>query len=201
MISFDRIFSTLFKTKYKFLSGKKYLWVCVLLILTILFASSFINLSFHLLAIPVSYNNSINFTHICIPSRELSFLISMSGFIIRVVIPFLLMLVFNCILIFKLFWQKRQTNRLSKREYIFAVTIIVMNNEFLLFNTPISVQQIYEYLTTATTEEQRAIISLTQKIAGFFLYSYYAFTFLFYLKFNIIFRRELFKSFQLRSNN
>jgi hypothetical protein len=193
IISFDRVFSTFFSAKYKQVVGAKYLWGSLVAIVVIIVSTSLINLSFFMRTNEIVVNNQTIVQQQCIVERSIGLVINVSGFLMRAILPFIFMLIANLTLIYKLFWQKSQLNKLSKKEYNFAFTIVFNNFAYLVLNLPLTAQQIYEYLPNTATAEHRALMYMILIIGSCCCCSYWAYSFFIYLKFNKTFKKELFK--------
>jgi hypothetical protein len=194
LISFDRVFSATYPIKYKSQFGTKYVMIALPTLLTILLAASFSNLTFELNQRQTNFNNQTPLFS-CLPPRSVGLALNISGILIRALVPFSLMFTFNSLLIYIIFKKKVQhlNKTTNRKEYNLAFTIIGMNYLFLLLNMPLTVLQINEYVVTITNPDQRALVNLLQKISTYLMYLYSAFTFLYYLKFNFIFKRVFYK--------
>jgi hypothetical protein len=201
MISIDRLFSTFFSAKYRQVLGAKYLIGSVTLIELVIVSTSMINLSFFLNIAVSTVNNQTVIQRTCAPMPGFGFIINVSGFSMRVVLSFLCMLVANLVLIYKLFIHKSHMNKLSKKEYNFAFSLIANNFAYLIFNLPFSVQQLIEYLPIINTAEDRAFWNFISVIGTICIIFYWSYTFLIYLKCNNSFRKELFRIKQIIMND
>jgi hypothetical protein len=193
MTSIDRVFFTFFNAKYKQMIGPKYLWGSVALIAIFVGSTSMVNLNFYLNVNETIINNRTIIQRRCTVNREIGFIINVSGFLMRAILPFLIMLISNLILIYKLFLHKSNMNKLSKKEYNFAFSIVSNNFAYLLLNLPLTGQQLFEYLPVVNTPEDRAFMNFLLFIGTICCNIYWAYTFLIYLKFNKTYRKELFK--------
>jgi hypothetical protein len=200
MISIDRLFSTFFSAKYRQVLGLKYLIGSVTLIELVIVSTSMINLSFFLNVAVSTVNNQTVIQRVCAPRPGFGFIVNVSGFSMRVVVPFLCMLVANLVLIYKLFIHKSNMNKLSKKEYNFAFSLIANNFAYLIFNLPFSLQQLLEYLPIINTAEDRAFWNFISVIGTILIIFYWSYTFLIYLKCNNSFRKELFRIKQIVMN-
>jgi hypothetical protein len=88
------------------------------------------------------------------------------------------------------FKRKKKVNTRNKKELNFAITIIALNSIFLFLNSPLVILQIYEYVPSRNTPELTATINLFRTIGVYSALSYQAYTFIFYYKFNKIFKKE-----------
>jgi hypothetical protein len=201
MISFDRVFFTLFNSKYKSIVGVGYLLGSLSCVLILVALNASLNASFFLNERIVLVNNQTIIIRECIAPRNLGMILSLSALFTRAIIPFALMLLFNAILIYKLFIQKSQINKWSNKDHSFAVTIIAMNFLFFILNMPLSIQQLYQYWTVIGTDDHRARVRLIEWISAGCVFIFPAYTFLFHLRFNSIFRRELFKVIKVEQIN
>jgi hypothetical protein len=181
------VFSTFYNAAYKSTFGVKYMCTLVTVTLGALFATSTLNLVF------VMNETVVRATLVreCVAPRHLGLLVNVSAFLIRAIVPFLIMFTLNIVLIYKLFVRKSQLNKLNKKEYNFAFTIVAFNYIFLLLNLPMTAQQLYEYWPASSGDEHRALMRFMQVIGGTFMYSFSAYTFFFHLKFNVIYKKEM----------
>jgi hypothetical protein len=203
IITFDRVIGTFYSVKYKSMFGIKYMCLSVSTTLALLFATSTLNLVFTLneSSSTTGANNRTTTLRECVAPRHLGLLVNVSAFLIRAIVPFLIMFTFNLVLIYKLFWHKSQISRLNKKEYHFAFTIIAFNYIFLFLNLPMTIQQLYEYWPTSSGDEHRALMRFLQVVGGTFMYSFSACTFFFHLRFNVIYKREMRSIFKQIFNN
>jgi hypothetical protein len=189
MISFDRVMVTLFNSVYKSIYGNKYKWGSILLIFAAGFLNSLAHLTLNLRELPLIYENVTYFQRACVPPDNLGLAVNTSAFILRSVVPSIIMAIFNTILIYKIFWRKRKMNKLTQKDYKFAFTIIMLNFLFILFNMPMNITQIYDYIPIRS-EEYRAFMFLLRRIFMFIIFMHQAYTMLFHLKFNSLYRKE-----------
>jgi hypothetical protein len=195
IISFDRVFYIMFNATYRSILGAKYFLSSVTLMLSIVTATSCISFVFMLTETRLNVNNQTLLLLDCVAPRSMGLWVNVSAFLMRAIVPFVLMFTLNLVLIRKLFWIKSQVRKVnsSKKELHFAFTIIAINYVFLLLNLPLIAQQIYEYWPNTDSDDHRARMRLLQVLSGILLYAFHAYTLFFHLKFNIIFRKELLK--------
>jgi hypothetical protein len=193
LLAFDRVFCTLFNSKYKLIFGSKYLWGSAIFVLSLIIMSSLTNMAFYIQDFSFNINNQTILRRFCMFDNRFGLFVNFMGFKMRMIIPFCLMIFFNLILIHKVFLPKNQIIKLSKRESNLAFSIVSINFTFLLLNLPLAVQQLCEYLPNTSSPERKAFMSLWQRIGSFIMYSFQAYSFIFYLKFNSIFRKEAFR--------
>lgn len=128
--------------------------------------------------------------------------------IVKCLLPFTIMIIFDVLLIMKIIQSKKNVNRAKykdwlKKESNFAISIIFSNAFFLLTLTPFSFVQIAISLAPfLQISNPFVLITLNMLfyISGCFYYSYFSFLFLVYLAFNKNFRRN-FASFIFRIKN
>jgi hypothetical protein len=191
MITFDRFFFTLFNSKYKSLNRTKYLWSCVLFILILIFFTSMINLLMQQTQTITIVNNATVIQRQCQAPRSIGLFVNLSGLVMRAVIPLSFMLTFNLILIYKLMLHKSKLNSLKKKDIQFAFSIVILNFVFMLLNTPRTFSQIYDYSPTIVTDEDRALVRFLLRSGLYIMYIYPSYSFVLYVIFNRIFRRQI----------
>jgi hypothetical protein len=194
LITMDRAFSILLNAKYKSIYGRKYLWLSLIGIIVFITAANSGNWFFLRSEIRTQSKNQTIITYRCAsPSRQFGFFVNLIGFLLRAVIPFLFMFSLNIVLIYAIYVQKNKVNKLNKKELNFAITIISNNYLLLIFNMPLILFQIYEYLPNNPSDELTARLTMLRIIALYINYTYCALTFFFYLRFNYLFRKEVLK--------
>jgi hypothetical protein len=193
LISIDRIFSILFSVRYKAIVGRLYFWTASLGILVVICAACFGNWYYGIVQINAVSNGQVAVQLGCF-AKMYGMLISVQSIVFRTVIPFPVMFGSNLILIYSVYSKKAKIKKLSKKELNFAFTIIAMNYAFLLMNTPVAVNQVLEYIPNSAADHL-ARLNIYRNVSILIIYAYQAYTFLFYLKFNRIFRNEVLKLF------
>lgn len=155
-----------------------------------------------------SFNATTNQTKkskICAPtSVDIDTAIDLIRIFVRAIIPFVLTIIINYFLIYKLIKTKSKfkTNNL-KREYSFALSITALSIFFILSLLPFVVTVIFLKILkhlNMTTTKMYIIVNFTYSSSLILFSSYiYSFQFLINLKFNSLFRQEflsMFKNFK-----
>jgi hypothetical protein len=191
LITIDRMMSILYSLKYKQITGTKYSYTCLCFIFIILSAINWSNFSFSLVANQINVNNQIIVTRSCVLPSQFSAYLNIVGFMVRAVVPFIIMFICNLVLIYELYSQKKRVNKLSRKDFNFALTIVAINYLFFIFSMVLNFQQAWTLFPQSNTDEQRALSLLLNRAGVYFNLIFYSFTFFFYLKFNSIFRKEV----------
>jgi hypothetical protein len=208
MITFDRILSVNFSNRFKQLRKRKFILMIILLIFVALAFINGINFFYYLKEVNVvntaqtRLNTSIaNASEelaetVCTSDATVVFIRDMVIILFRTVVPFIITFVLNLLLIRCLMSSKRKLKKTAAnlhRERQFAFTIIALNVFFFLTQLPLGASLILLNI------EQHAAISTNAMLINFAFYvSVYVgllfntFSFLVYLCFNKIFRKEFF---------
>ena len=199
MVSFERALHVFFPFGFKFMKSKK-------VILAIMFALFMANavlytpITYHRINTTVELLNETNQTVItktCNSTPQIDFLIDTIRIMSRIVVPFILVLIFNSLLIYKLIKSKRKvkskTTANMKREYNFSKIIAVTCFLFVVSFTPLMI-----YLLVINTGQLEinssvrvyAVSEFAKGFAHFFTLFNYLSQFMINLKFSSMFREE-----------
>ena len=192
LTTFDRFTFVLYghSNRFKFLNRKLNLTGIILVMFTIIVILNAGNFFYSLNE--VSLCKAADFT--------IKFLTDfISVFILRTYIPFVLMLVFNIIMIRKIFKNKRivsnQSSAISRKETQFTLTVIASNIYFLVLNFPYTVFYIFYdvYLYNGTFDVEILLYRKYLLVNGIFSdvsFFVQTFSFFVYLLSNKLFRKE-----------
>ena len=199
MVSLERAVHVIFPFGFKFMKKKK-------IILAIMFALFMANA---VLYTPITYlrinttvellneTNQTVITKTCNSTPQIDFLIDTIRIMSRIVVPFILVLIFNSLLIYKLIKSKRKvkskTTANMKREYNFSKIIAVTCFLFVVSLTPLMI-----YLLVINTGQLEinssvrvyAVSEFAKGFAHFFTLFNYLSQFMINLKFSSMFREE-----------
>jgi hypothetical protein len=202
IITVDRMLNILYNAKYKQISGHKYHLICLVGMISILLAFNWITFDYVIInESRTLVNNQTIIQFRCNNQRHHGQYLQISGLLLRALVPFVIMFLCNLVLINALYAQKKKINKLSKKEFNFAFTIIATNYLFLLLNMPLTIYQLFIQWPNVNTEDHRARIGLLQRVGYYTHLSYSAYTILIYLRFNKLFRKEFFSIFKCSSTN
>lgn len=203
MVAFDRMVFILFPFKYSFMRNKKLLLVIILVMFLILFLLNSPNLYLYV-AVTSTYSNATNKTLItktCGPPKDLVVVVDSIRIFTRAVIPFILVILINTLLIYKVIKTKAKYKKTSaaKKEYNFIRSIVALSVFFIVSLAPfvitLTVLNIMSQLNQITTKAY-LIVYLTYGLS-ILLSSYnYCFGFFVNLIFNSLFRHETVKFFK-----
>ena len=190
-ITFDRFIFVLYghNERFMFMKKRKYLTLCIVSILFVIMLLDIPNLYFY-----INVNSCTADNAIIISSDIISILL-------RTYIPFTLMIVFNVVMVKKAFEKakialKRSSTNLTRKEYQFTVAVVAYDIFFLILNFPRSLYFImYDVNLYSGAFNGNALFSanysvfnaVTSNIATLVQ----TFSFLTYLAFNKLYRKEL----------
>jgi hypothetical protein len=201
MISFDRVISTLFNAKYRSILCAKYLWSSMAIVLGFTFLTSLVLIPSNLFVNTFVYKNETITQTLCTNRRGYQTLANNTGFVFRLILPISLLILSNIVLIYKLFGKKKQMNKLNRNDYKFAYTIVSLNFTFILLNLPLNAINILEYfMNPQSSIYNMYVVYFVKTSATHIYYIYLSYTFIFHLKFNTIFRKELLEMAKIFSN-
>jgi hypothetical protein len=186
LTTFDRFIFIMYgnQNSFRFMKKKTYLSLIMLTIFVIIALLDIPNLMFYL-----------NIT--CTATDAITLTTNFETILLRTYLPFLFMIIFNSLMIRKIF-RKNQTlqhTTLSRREYQFTLAVMSYDVYFFLFNAPLSawyiLNSVYTYMGTFKTDPTSSAVyslmgAITVNLADFIQ----TFSFFSYLTFNKIFRRE-----------
>lgn len=194
-ITFDRFIFVLYGhiDRFKFLKKKRYLTVCIISILLVNLLIVVTNLFYY-----VKNKNSCSGDYLITITSDIITIL------MRTYIPFALMIIFNALMIRKTVSYRSRIKKLKtshltsqvRNEYQFTIAVIAYDVFFLVFNFPRSL-----YLTFYDVNLYSgafdgnplfsAIYSLINAVATNFATFVQAYSFLVYLVFNRLYRREV----------
>ena len=199
MVSMDRAILISFPRKFKFLKEKKFISCIVLVLFVIICGLNVPNLFFKLGSQITFISNETSNHTICGSSNDIVLLKYTIIIVMRIVVPIVLTVILNIILIRKLFVSRHSLNitRSLKKDYQFALTIVILNFAYMLTETPFMWGTINMYLSN--NEEINKAVSLevltTAKLIFIctFMLSTYMFGSVFFVNlfFNKIFQKEI----------
>lgn len=150
--------------------------------------------------------NSINFIAVtddftgnenssCNRSHEITRANTYVDIVVRVYIPYVVMVTINTKVIIRLRKSKRQSNARTDRSTRFATSTILIDLIFLIFNLPETL--LYAYQNITQINHSRALFFVFLHLSGLFSSSYSAVLIFIFLFFNRIFRKETVALFRL----
>lgn len=204
MASVDMLLRVTTRNRIHFFTKKKNLLVIIGIILMIVIISNFPNIYVRVQT-TVSFNittNQTKISKICAPiSVEMDILIDLIRIFVRAIIPFVLIIVINSFLIYKLIKSKLKfnTNNL-KKEYSFAMSIASLSIFFILsllpFVVTVIILKILKHLNITTTKLY-IIVNFCYSVSIILCTSYIcSFQIVTNLKFNNLFRQEFLNMFK-----
>ena len=198
MVSLDRMLFIIFPNRFLLLRKKKILTMIISVIFILLFAINSPNFYLYV-SKTYSYTNASNISTVtCGPPKNLEVLVDMIRILTRALIPFVLIIVINSFLIYKLIKTKSRFrhNVASKREYKFAYSISALSVFFIVSLTPfVLTLLLLTFMSQANLKNTKAylVTTLCYGISvGLTTYNY-CFVFLINLRFNSLFRDETVK--------
>jgi len=194
MVSFERALHVFFPYGFKFMKSKK-------VILAIMFAIFIANVALYYpttylrINIVTNETNQTEITKTCGSTPEIDSLINLIRIVSRIVVPFILVLVLNSLLIYKLIKRKKnvQANSNLRRGYNFSKIIAVTCLLFVLSFIPLVTVLIVFNLGVDINSSVRtlAVFDLVQGSAQSLTLFNYLSQFLINLKFSSMFREEI----------
>ncbi|CAF0879695.1 unnamed protein product [Brachionus calyciflorus] len=229
LISFDRFLFIFFPAKNKLFSQKKYLFMlmgCIMCFILITNSTNLISNS----VISISFNNLTNQTVIsesCVQTKIVSLATDFIAILMRLYIPFLIMVILNLLVIKKLYRTKKRVKKstsntiliqvttssknlvsngqrtFSNKEYKFVFATITMDLVFWIFYAPVSINLTLSIVNTFTRiftqRVPAANYSLYSNLSQLMAFTYHSVAIFMYLAFNQHFRAEFLALFKLNS--
>ncbi len=147
------------------------------------------------------------FNNVCYASFDLTFGAGITGIIFRNFLPFIIMLIFNILIIYHVTQNHLKVNRTYKARghKHFFISIMTINLIFFILYLPWSIGRIIvfaEYFDTAHSKNQTIDKSIVffHNIGWSISYLNYIFPFFVYIHFNRLFRKQLFLMVKYVSN-
>ena len=206
MVSIDRAICISFPHRFKFLTEKKFISCILIFLFVIICGLNVPNLFFKLGTQIIFISNETSNNTICGSSNDIILLKYTIIIVMRIVIPILLTVFLNIVLIHKLFVSRSSLNitRSLKKDYQFALTVIMLNFAYILTETPFLWGTINIYLfNNEEINKEESLEALTNAKLIFictFMLSTYMFGSVFFVNlfFNKIFQKEI-RSFFFRT--
>ena len=198
MVAFERVLHVIFPYGFKFMKKRRII-LAIMLALFIANVALYYPNTYLKLNISDAFINATNQTVItkaCGATPQIEFMIDTMRIMSRIVIPFILVLMLNSLLIYKLIKAKRKVKANSniKKEYHFKI-IAVTCFLFVLSLTPLMVVLLLMNIYKLEINSSLRIFTVFDFVKGLALFvtSYnYLSQFLINLKFSSMFREELF---------
>jgi hypothetical protein len=193
-VSFDRYIYIYFLVGTHFFKTKMFTFLMLFLMLALVLITNATNLITFPQTRMIDANRT---TTSCTTSRAIRILTPIIAMLMRIYLPFLIMIILNTVILLKFLESKKKANmnRNTKKEYRFALITLSMDVSFLVFYLPIAVNltliALDEALSIINTPLSDAVFSLYGNIAQLIAISYHALFFFFNIIFNKLFRREL----------
>lgn len=197
--TFDRFTFVLYghEKRLKFIKNKLALSGCILILFSIIALLDIPNLMFYI-------SNGV-----CLGNDDVIISSDIISILIRTYLPFAIMIIFNVLMIRKLFKNKRVTLRqtsLTRKEYQFTVAVIAYDVYFFVFNFPISIYYIlYDLNLFLGVLRRDSMLSAKYTFLGAITSNLavciQTFSFFIYLGCNKIFRHEFLRLFGNSSRN
>jgi hypothetical protein len=188
MITFDRFMFIMYGhgNRFNFMKKKVYLTAIMLGVLVIIGILDIPNLLYYL-------------SKSCTATADITLIVNIGTILLRTYLPFIFMIVFNILMIQKIFKKNRllKSTTLARREYQFTLAVMAYDLYFFFFNFPLSVFYILNTVNTylgpfKSDALNSAIYSLVSAITVNLANFIQTFSILSYLIFNKLFRREFF---------
>ena len=167
MAAWDRMMCVTFPNRFKFIYERKFLCSSASILFIFVSLINTPNFFFKIITITSSVDNSTQI--FCTTSIKNLVLVRDSiSQLMRTVLPFILELILNVILIYKLIQSRKRAHLIGtlKREYKFAFTIVILNFTFILTSLPLLISIVYLNLLNYQFKSQTS--SETLFIANFF---------------------------------
>ena len=188
--TFDRFIFVLYGNtdRFKFMKKKRYLTLCILSIQFVMLVSNIPNLFFYM-------NKGCTADYAIIVSTDII------SILFRTYIPFILMILFNIVMIKKTFNRAkvsiaRKITNSTRKEYQFTLAVIAYDIFFIALNFPRSLYFIFYDVNLYSGALDgnplfSAIYSVINTVTSNFAIFVQTFSFLTYLAFNKLYRKEL----------
>ena len=134
MVSLDRMIFIIFPNRFLFIRNKKILATIMVIMFLLLFAINSPNFYLYVSNTYTNISNVSTVSYTCGPPKNIEVLVDTIRIFTRALIPFVLIIVINSFLIYKLIKTKNRfkNNMASKREYKFAYSISALSVFFNL---------------------------------------------------------------------
>lgn len=197
LITFERLIFVLYghSNRFKLMKSKLFLTGIIFAIIVFVAIATAPSLFFYIVA------------GSCTADFAVLLLSDLSTILVRALAPFLLMLLFNIIMIRKIIKQRKRVligpNRSTRnrKENDFTVSVMANSIVFLICNFPLVIYFIFYYINSYSgvfnsgNDVFTASYSLTSTIASYFSFFVQSFSFITYFFFNKLFRLELYSLF------
>ena len=199
MLSFDRLMCITISNRIKFINNKYTLSFIMVGMFITISTFSIPNLFFRL-QYTSSFNSITNQTNpitiTCTSSKSINLIRDLLSQIIRTVIPFILEIILNTILIYKLIKSKKGLNisRSLNKEYRFAFTTVMLNFAFIITQAPLFVWTVYIDILSQKSGVDPRLMALSNFLyLVFTLFASYLYGSIFFvnLLFNKLFQKEI----------
>ena len=200
MVSLERALHVIYPFSFKFMKKKRVILAIMLalFIANLVLYSPITYLRINTTAELINGTNQTVVTKTCNSTPQIDFLIDTIRIMSRIVVPFILVLIFNSLLIYKLIKSKRKVKTKAttsmKREYNFSKIIAVTCFLFVLSLTPLMVvlllMNIYKDEVSSSLR-MNTIFNFAKGLALLMTSYIYLSQFLTNLKFSSLFREEL----------
>ena len=189
LITFDRVIFVLYRyqNRFKFMRNKLVLTASIFGILTFLALVNIPNLFFYLDSSSLS----------CTSSNIIDATTDIISIVFRTFLPFALMIVFNLLMVQKVFRNaKFKHTALSRREFQLTFAVMVFDVYFFFVNLPLSLYYIFSDVNTYSGAMNnnpvfKAQYSLANVLTSNFAFFQQTFAFFMHLTFNKLFRSEI----------
>lgn len=197
LITFERLIFVLYghSNRFKLMKSKLFLTGIIFAIIVFVAIATAPSLFFYIVS------------GSCTADVAVLLLSDLSTIIVRALAPFLLMLLFNIIMIRKIIKQRKRVliapsrSTRNRKENDFTVSAMANSVFFLIFNFPLVIYIIFYYINSysgafnSSNDVFTASYSLTSVIASYFSFFMQSFSFAIYFFFNKLFRLELYSLF------
>ena len=202
LISFDRFTFVLYQNRFKFMKNKLILSAVMFGMFILIAIVDIVNFFYYIAG---SSKTSILFT--CIGSDAVTMASDIISILFRTYIPLILMIIFNSLIIYRLFKsarsskivrQRKGSSSSMRKEHQFTIAAMFCNLFFFLSNFPISVFYIFYDVNLysgvfKSDSYLSAIYSLYYNIFLNISFIFQTCSIFMYFAFNKLFRRELFR--------
>jgi hypothetical protein len=200
-VSVDRFVSIYFPSRAVFFKKKTFSLFIMLAILCLVLLTNFTNL----MTYPVTQINPANnrTSTTCFTPREWQIVTPIIAMLMRICIPFAIMIIFNTLISMRLFDSKKKIlNRKASKEYRFALVTLSMDIVFFLFYLPVGINLILNvvdvFSDVLNPPQVNANFNFYSNISQLIAISYHAIFFIINMIFNSLFRNEFFSLFRKR---
>ena len=199
MVSLERALHVIYPFSFKFMKKKRVILAIMLalFIANLVLYSPITYLRINTTAELINETNQTVVTKTCNSTPQIDFLIDTIRIMSRIVVPFILVLIFNSLLIYKLIKSKRKVKTKAttsmKREYNFSKIIAVTCFLFVLSFTPLMVFLLVININQVEINSSVRVYAVSELVKGFahfFTLFNYLSQFMINLKFSSMFREE-----------